>query len=314
MSLSISQITAASYPAVLAESRKATNQWAENAALRALEKAGFVQLVSLGPTIEIPLDYRVNPDVSVMVGDQDTASLVKTEVLTAASYNVAQLNVPVTWTKGDEAKNPTENQKISCSRAMMENGITSHDDQLEQRIFTSSSAGGTEISGLDDLVHTAGTGTVGGIVSSTETWWKNQFDSFVDGSDIEATMTELFDNCAKGSGSANQPTILISGSATHELYESQLQSLQRFVNADEADSGFKVLAFKGAKYIFSHKGSTKVYFLNPKNYQMVVSSQYFRDKGDTNQVNGQNAFYFFIYSALQFCVAQRWRLGVMTQA
>ena len=286
----------------------------ENAALRALEKAGFIQRVSLGPTIEIPLDYRVNPDVSVMVGDQDTASLVKTEVLTAASYSIAQLNVPVTWTKGDEAKNPSENQKISFSRAIMENGITSHDDQLEARIFTSSSAGGVEISGLDDLVHTAGTGTIGGIVSGTETWWKNQFDTFVDGSDIEAAMTELFDNCAKGSGSSNQPTILISGSATHSLFESQLQSQRTYVSSDEADAGYKVLAFKGAKYIFSHKGGTKVYFLNPKNYQLVVSSQYFRDKGDTNQVNGQNAFYFLIYSALQFCVAQRWRLGVLSQA
>ena len=314
MALTISQITAVSYPAVLAEMRKATNQWAENAALRALEKSGFIQRVALGPTIEIPLDYRVNPDTAVMVGDQDTASLIKTEVLTSASYDVAQLNVPVTWTKGDEAKNPSENQKISFVRAILENGITSHDDLLEQRIFTSSSEGGTEISGLNDLVHTAGTGTIGGINSSTETWWKNQFDTFVDGSDIEAAMTELFDNCAKGSGSSNQPTILISGSATHALYESQLQSQQRFVNSDEADSGFKVLAFKGAKYIFSHKGGTKVYFLNPKNYQLVVSSQYFRDKGETNQVNGQNAFYFLIYSALQFCIAQRWRLGVLDQA
>jgi hypothetical protein len=136
----------------------------------------------------------------------------------------------------------------------------------------------------------------------------------VDGSDIEAAMTEMFDNCAKGSGSSNQPTTLISGVASHSLYESQLQTMQRFVNSDEADSGFKVLAFKGAKYLFSHRGGTSIYFLNPKNYQLVCSSQYFRDKGETNQVNGQNAFYFLLYSALQFCVSQRWRLGVLAQA
>ena len=167
MALTISQITAASYPAVLAESRKPTNNWAANAALRALEKSGFIQRVALGPTIEVPVDYRSNPDTAVLVGDQDTASLVKTDVLTAASYDVAQMNVPVTWTKGDEAKNPSENQKISFTRGIMENGITSHDDLLEQRIFTSSSAGGTEINGLNDLVNSAGTGTVGGINNST---------------------------------------------------------------------------------------------------------------------------------------------------
>lgn len=223
------------------------------------------------------------------------------------------MNVPVTWTKGDDAKNPEPNQKFAFVRGLLENGINSHDDLLEQRIFASSTAGGIEINGLNDLISTAGTGTVGGINSSTETWWKNQFDTFIDGSDMEAAMTELFDNCAKGSGEVNAPTFLLSGSASHALYESQLQSMQRFVDTNEADSGFKTLAFKGAKYMFSHRGSDLVYFLNPKNYKLVVSSSYFRDKGDTQQVNGQNAFYFLIYSALQYVVTNRWRLGVLDQ-
>jgi hypothetical protein len=314
MALTISQIAAASYPAVLAAMRKAENQWAENAALRALEKAGFIERESLGPTIECPLDYRSNPDTAVLVGDQDTAALVKTEILTSASYEPAQLNVPVTWTKGDEARNPEPSQKISLVRQLLENGIQSHDDLIEQRIFTSSTSGGVEVNGLNDLISTAGTGTVGGINASTETWWRNQADTFVDGSDIEATMTKMYDNCSKGSGSSIQPSILISGSASHSLYESQLQAMQQFVNTTEADSGFKVLAFKGAKYIFSHKGGTKIYFLNPRSYQLVASKQYFRDKGDTQPVNGQNAFYFFIYSALQFVVNNRVRLGVLDQA
>ena len=294
--------------------RKAHNNWASNAALKALENAGFIQRGALGATIEVPVDYRSNPDTAVLVGDQDTASLVKTDVLTAASYDVAQMNVPVTWTKGDEAKNPSENQKIALVRQLLENGITSHDDLLEQRIFTSSSSGGTEINGLNDLVNSAGTGTVGGINSTTETWWRNQFDTFVDGSDVEAAMTETFDNCAKGSGETNQPSILISGSATHALFESQLQTLQRYMGSEEADAGFKVLSFKGAKYIFSNRGGTTIYFLNPKNYQLVVSSQYFRDKGETAQVNGQNAFYFLIYSAIQFVITNRWRVGQLAQA
>jgi hypothetical protein len=314
MALTIGQIAAVSYPAVLAEMRKPQNNWSANPALKALERAGFMNRMDFGTAIEVPIDYRANPDVAVLVGDQDTASLIKTEVLTAASYDIAQLNVPVTWTMGDEAKNPAENQKVALVRALLENGITTHDDQLEQRIFTTSTAGGVEINGLADLVNVAGTGTVGGINSSVETWWKNQFDTFVDGSDIEAAMTELFDNCAKGSGETNAPTILISGSASHSLYESQLQSQQRFVDSNEADGGFKVLAFKGAKYIFSHRGGTKIYFLNPKNYQLCASNQYFRDKGENIPVQGQNAQYFLIYSALQFVITNRWRAGVLEQS
>lgn len=314
MALDISQIKASAFPAIIAENKRAHNNWFAAPALKSMEKMGFISREPLGETIQVPIDYRSNPDAAVLTGDQDTASLVKTEVLTAAEYNIAQLNVPITWTKGDDSKTPSENAKIVFTRQLIENGLASHDDLIEQYLFTTSTGGGVEVNGLSDLVTSDGTGTVGGIVSGTETWFKNVFDSFVDGSDIEAAMTELFDSCSKGSGEANMPTMLLSGSASHALYESQLQSMQRFVGVDDADSGFKTLAFKGAKYIFSHRGGTIVYFLSPKNFKVVVSSEYFRDEGDVQQVNGQNAFYFLVYSALQIVVTNRWRLGHLFQA
>lgn len=314
MSLSIEQIVAVSYPAVLAEMRKAANQWVENAALREMEKQGVIQRISLGPTIEAPLDYRVNPDTAVLAGDQDEASLVKTDVLSSASYSVAQISVPVVWTKGDEAKNPSENQKIALVKSLLENGINSHDDLIEQLIFTTSTAGGDEFNGLNDLIATSGTGTVGGIDASVELWWKNYADTYTDSTDIEATFTTAYNRAAKGSGSALAPKFMISGSAPHVLYESGLQTLQRFIDKDEADAGFKTLAFKSARYVFSQYGGSKVYFLNPKNYNIVVSKQYFRDKGNTIEIPAQNAFVFKIYSAGQAVVNNRSRLAVVDLA
>lgn len=315
MALTVAQIAAISYPAVLMEMRSAADQFSENAALRELERQGFIERQDLGQNIETPLDYRANPDTAVLAGDQDASALIKTEVITSAVYDVAQVNVPVTWTKGDEAKNAGETKKVDLVKGLLTNGINSHDNQLETNIFTTSTAGGVEVNGLDTLVNsTDGTGTVGGINAGTETWWKNKFDSFVDGSDIEPSMTEIFNNCAKGSGSVLAPKLLISGAVSHALYESQLQSLQRFVDSKEADAGFKVLAFKSARYVFSHKGGTTIYFLNPKNLKMIVSRDYFRDKGDTYDVPGQNAFYFLIYSALQIITNNRSRLGALIQS
>lgn len=314
MALSVEQIAAISYPAVLADARKPANQWAQNAALAELERQGFIQHVSLGENIEAPLDYRANPDTAIMSSDQDSAALLKTEVVTSAVYDIAQLNVPVTWTKGDEAKNPSETQKIALVKTLLENGITSHDNLLETTLFTTSAVGGVELNGLDTLVPTSGAGTVGGISATTETWWANQADTYTDGSDIEAAMTTVYNACAKGTGATLVPKILISGSTPHALYESQLQTLQRFNDSASADGGFKKLAFKGADYIFSHKGGTSIYFLNPKNFQMVVSKQYFRDKGQTYDVPGQNAFYFLIYSALQLITNNKSRLGVLSAA
>jgi hypothetical protein len=314
MALSIEQIAAVSYPAVLAEMRKAANQWAENAALREMEKQGVIQRTDLGPTIECPLDYRVNPDTAVLAGDQDEASLVKTEVVTSASYSVAQFSVPVVWTKGDEAKNPSENQKVALVKQLLENGINSHDDLLEQCIFTTSTAGGDEFNGLSDLVATSGTGTVGGIDASVETWWKNYADTYTDVTDIEATFTTAFNKAMKGSGASLQPKFMVSGVAPHVMYEAGLQTLQRFIDKEEGDAGFKILAFKNARYVFSQYGGTKVYFLNPKNYNIVVSRQFFRDKSNTIEIPSQNAFVFKIYSALQAVVNNRSRLAMVDQA
>lgn len=314
MALTIDQITAASYPAVLAEMRKAANQWTENAALREFERQGVIKRVALGPTIEVPLDYRANPDSAVLAGDQDESSMIKTDIMTSASFSVAQISVPVTWTKGDDAKNPTQNQKIALVKQLLENGINSHDDLIEQCIFTTSTAGGDELNGLSDLVTATGTGTVGGIDASLETWWKNYGDTYTDATDIEATFTTVYNKAAKGSGSSLQPKFMISGVTPHATYEAGLQTLQRFVDTDEADAGFKVLAFKSARYVFSQYGGTKVYFLNPKNYNIQVSKEYFRDKGQTVEIPNQNAFTFKIYSALQAVVNNRSRLGMCDQA
>lgn len=314
MALTIEQIAAVSYPAVLAEMRKPANQWMESAAMRELERQGAIQRISLGDNIEAPLDYRPNPDTTILATDQDAASLLKTEVITSASYDIAQLSVPVTWTKGDDAKNPTENQKIALVKALLENGINSHDDQLERCIFTTSTNGGVELSGLDTLVPDSGQGTVGGIDAGTEVFWRNFADTYTDATDIEATMTEAWNTAAKGSGSALAPKFLLSGPDAHALYESVLQTLQRFVDVSEADAGFKVLAFKSSRYVFSQYGDDHIYFLNPKSYSAIVSKQYFRDKGNTNEVPGQNAFYFLIYSALQNITNNKSRLAVISQA
>jgi len=313
MSLSIEQIAAVSYPAVLAEMRKAANQWVESAALREMERQGVITRVSLGATIEAPLDYRANPDTSVLASDQDVTSLLKTEVVTSASYAIAQISVPVVWTKGDDAKNPTENQKISLVKQLLENAINSHDDLVEQLIFTTSTAGGDEFLGLDTLVPTTGQGTVGGIDASTNTFWRNYATTWTDSTDIEAAFTTAYNKAAKGSGSVLAPKFMVSGAVPHATFEAQLQTLQRFVDTSEADAGYKVLAFKNSRYVFSQYGGVNVYFLNPKSYQMVVSKQYFRDKGNTVEIPDQNAFVFKIYSAAQAITNNKSRLAVVYQ-
>jgi hypothetical protein len=313
MALDISQIIASSYPAVLANKRKPANQWAENAFMRELQRLGAIAHKSLGPTIECPLDYRRNPGAKFLATDLEALSQSKTEVVTAASYAVAELAVPITWSKKDEATNPSENQKISLAAARIENALNSHDDLIEEALFASTSTNG--FLALNVIAPTTGQGSPGGIDASIETFWVNptgQYQS--DGSDIEAIFTTAYNNASKGSGSGLSPRSMVSGSTPHALFESTQTAHQRWVDGKEADMGFKVLMVKGARYVFSQFGGENVYFLNPKSAKLVVSKEMFRSRGKTKELQGAAGYEMQIYSALQFVTDNKSRLAVVDQA
>jgi hypothetical protein len=306
MALSISQILAASYPAVVAEKRRPANQWSESALMRELERQGAIKRVNLGSTIEATLDYRRNAGAQVLSSDLAPTSTNKTEVLTAASYSIASVSVPMVWSKEDEAKTPTENEKVAFVDSLIENALASHDDLLEQTLFTTSNG----LLGFSSLITETGVGSPGGIDASVETWWKNKFAEYTDDTDIEAVMTSVWNACTKGSGSQLTPKILVSDAATQAVFEGTQQALQRFVNTDELNAGFKVLAFKTARYVFSQYGTDSIFYLNPKSYQIRASKQYFRFKEKETPLENAEGYKTSVYSALQAISDNRSRLGV----
>jgi hypothetical protein len=309
----ISQILAVSYPAVLAEKRKAANQWAESALMRELERQGAIVRKSLGATIEAPLDYQRNPGTTFLTTELQPTSLTKSEVVTTASYAVAEVTVPIVWSKRDEALNPSENQKIALVKQLLENGIESHDDIIEQQLFAVSTSG---FLGLETHVTAAGTGSDGGIDSSVTTMWRNNTNTYTDDTDIESAFTLTWNQCAKGSGAKLMPTLMVSDATTQALFEGTQQANQRYVDTQELKAGFKILGFKTCRYVFSQYSgnSGACYFLNPKNFQIVASKEYFRDRGETQEMEGSNGFVTKIYSALQSITNNRSRLGIAAKS
>ena len=309
MALTIGQIAAVSYPAVLADKRKAANQWAESALLHKMEAGGFIVHKSLGATIEAPLDYQRNPGTVIQATELQALSLTKTEVVTAASYAIAEVTAPVTWSKKDEATNPSETQKIALVSQLIENGIESHDDILETDIFLGTTNGFIGLRTVIPFVNSAG--SLGGIDPASNTFWRNQTNTYIDDTDIESAFTTTWNQCAKGSGAKLMPTLMVSDAATQALFEGTQQALQRY-ETQELKAGFKTLMFKTAQYVFSQYAGNAgaVYFLNPKNFNLIVSKEYFRDRGDTQEIENANGFTFKIYSALQTISTNRSRLGI----
>lgn len=303
--MTIAQGVAVSYNAVLAEMRN-QNQWAESAYLRELEKQGGIVKKSLGAQIEVTLDFQRNPGTVIQATDLQPLSLTKTEVLSAAVYDIAEITAPITWSKKDEVQNPSENQKIALVKTLLENGINSHDDILEQALFATSTNG---LLGLLTHIADAGTGSDGGIDSAVDVMWKNKQATYVDDSDIESAFTSVYNSAAKGSGATLVPTLMVSDGATQAIFEGTQQANQRWVDTQDLKAGFKTLGFKTCRYVFSQYGGSRVFFSNPKNLQLIVSKQYFRDRDETIPLQNANGWTTRIYTACQFVTNNRSRLG-----
>ena len=126
-------------------------------------------------------------------------------------------------------------------------------NNLSTGIYSSGTAyGGNQIGGLQLLVADDGTGTVGGIVSSTYTWWKNKFETELassgdtswasdvyGGKNLRRSVNKLHIKCTIGS---EKPDLYVLTNDLWELYQSDLQDRQRFMDASKATAGFQTIA------------------------------------------------------------------------
>lgn len=303
----VAQILAVSYAAVVTEARKPANQWSENAFMREMERQGMIVRKAFGSTLEETLDIRRNPNAKFLSSDLDPYSLDKTDVLSAAVYDIAEIVAPIVWSNKDEVMNPSENQKVALVKNLALNGLETHDDMVEEALFSLTTE---DFHGLLTLVPNDGQGTVGTIDAGTEVFWRNPNNQYADETDIEVAMTTTWNQCAKGSGSKMSPTLIVSDGATQAIFEGTQQANQRWVDTDELKAGFKVLAFKTARYVFSQYGDDNQYFVNPKNFRLLVSSSFFRERGETAELPNATGKRTTIYSACQLVTNNKSRLGV----
>jgi hypothetical protein len=313
MAIPFEQLVAATYDDVVNEKNKAADQWSDSSFLKTLERLGGVKKIPGGATLQLTLDYKANPAADFLLTDVTSTSTSKTEILTAASYDLVPLVVPVNWSFFDEAVNSERNQKVDLVSSIVDNALASHDQSLEDAMFAAT--GGTDgFNTMIDIYSENGEGTVGTIVSGTETWWKSQFKDW--GTDTGATLladyTTLYNSCAKGSG-GRKPNIIVGGAAMHANYEAALTANQRFVSSDKASGGFTDLAFKTIPYIFSSEvaANENAFMFNTNDTKLfVVMSAWRKRRKVQDHVNAAMSN-LKIFSVCQIATRNRSRGGVI---
>lgn len=250
-----------------------------NALLARLKKKGNM-VIDGGYEIVEPLSYAEN-DTYQRFSGYDVLNINPSDVLTSAKYDWKSQVVHVTQSGEELRKNSGKNQLIKLAKARLDVALTTFKNSLSEDIYSDGTES-NQINGLQALVADAGTGTVGGINSSTYAFWKNKVNSAaapIDGGSaitvgvttINELMRDLYIRLERGT---ERPDMIVADYNYFSFYEGSLTQFQRYTNdQDSADGSFMSLKFKGADVFHdgdSGIGDNRMYFLNTKYLKMVT--------------------------------------------
>ena len=243
----------------------ADNVTSHNALLNHIDQKGN-KMPATGRTIVQELEYAENATAKWYSG-YEALDVSPSEIFTAAEFNYKQLNGNVVISGLEQVQNSGK----EAVHNLLKSRIKNLEKTLKNTVATALYADGTgtdgkELGGLQSLVADAGTGTVGGINSSTYTWWKNKIYDFsgegitASSSTIQAAMNNLWLQCIRG---ADRPDVITAGTTYFNFYWSSLQDNQRFTSDDTAQAGFMNLMFMSAPVFYDDQcTATKMYMLN----------------------------------------------------
>ena len=243
----------------------ADNVTSHNALLNHIDQKGN-KMPATGRTIVQELEYAENATAKWYSG-YEALDVSPSEIFTAAEFNYKQLNGNVVISGLEQVQNSGK----EAVHNLLKSRIKNLEKTLKNTVATALYADGTgtdgkELGGLQSLVADAGTGTVGGINSSTYTWWKNKIYDFsgesitASATTIQAAMNNLWLQCIRG---ADRPDVVTAGTTYFNFYWSSLQDNQRFTSDDTAQAGFMNLMFMSAPVFYDDQcTATKMYMLN----------------------------------------------------
>lgn len=248
-----------------------------NALYSRLKKKGAIKKLDGGYEIVRPLDYAENSTYQRYSG-YDALNIGASDVLSSAKYDWMQSAVHVTASGRELRMNSGSNQIIDLAKARLKNAIRTASNNMSVDLY-SDGALTNQMGGLANIITSDGTGTVGGIVASTYTWWKNSFKECT-GTDtwskstIKGFMNTLWLSCVRGT---DKPDLIVSTNDFYSAYWESLQDIQRFTSEsrDTAGYGFDSLKYLNADVVhdlntnFTATGE-KMYFLNSDYLEMVT--------------------------------------------
>jgi len=247
-----------------------------NALYRRITEKGRIRLEDGGLSIVTPLDYAANSTYQRYSGF-DVLNVGAVDVISAAEFAWRQVAVNVAASGLEIRTNSGSNRIINFVKAKLKNAQRSMANGLSGDLYSDGTAS-NQMNGLQALIADAGTGTVGGINSTTFPFWQNQvFDASdnsvtVSAATIEAgMMLPLWMQCTRGN---DTPDLIVMDSNYFSAYEASQSSLKRYAPADDGKGGMISMKYKTADVFFDSSASgipaNHMYFVNTDFLELVV--------------------------------------------
>ena len=197
------------------------------------------------------------------------------DVLSAAVFDYKQLAGNVTISGLEQVKNSGTEAIINLLEARINVLEKSLMNSLSTSLYSDGTgSSGKEVGGLQLIVADAGTGTVGGINSSTFTFWQNvqttATSSAFSVANVQSDMNTIYLSLVRG---ADSPDLVMAGTNAYTAFLGSLQAIQRITSDDLANSGFTSLQYLNSDVVFDSAANTnRMYFLNTDYLRLEVAA------------------------------------------
>ena len=251
-----------------------------NALFRRLTQKGRIRREDGGLSIVANLEYAENGTYTRYSG-YDPLNVEASDVLSAAEFPWRQVSVNVAASGLEIRSNSGENRIVNLVKTKIKNAQKSAANGLAQDIYSAGSLS-NQINGLQALIADAGTGTVGGIDSSSFSFWQNTVQSAAaplqggagitpSATTMESLMLPLYLRLTRG---ADHPDLIVYSEDYYTFFEQSQTSLKRYAPEDDGQAGMVAMKYKQAD-VFHDSSASGIpsahgYFINTDYLEVVV--------------------------------------------
>lgn len=223
--------------------------------LKRLRQGGQLKVVDGGERLRIAVEYAKNT-AGGPYNDLDALDITRQQTVTSAFYNWKQYAYSVVISGREMRVNKGSKSKLfSLLEQRMNSAARSLADDIATALYTDGTGeGGLDITGLAAAIETTPGTTAYASIPTGNTAWRNQVATSVGAAAVNLVpkMNIVWNKSSQGSeGTDSQPNLTITTRSIYETYEATMQPQVRYEDGDSANSGFKVLTFKGMPFIWS---------------------------------------------------------------